>query len=249
MSFKTKAISMKKISATAFVFLIFSFLCLAQKVEKTLQELSIATENIDEGTTNFVLFTEQGGKIQRFVSFIEMTIRTDKEFIHITQRHYNLNRTEDLDSSVVYRKNFAPVYYSAKLNNGMFIEEYKFSDHKIEGKRGDPEKPEMFTEEYEQEQIFNAVTQDVMLQTIPFANESSISCTIYNPGKKFLDVTYRVLGKEILDFSGVSIKALKMEMDGALLPTIIWLSDETGQLLQQRSTLPNGSVFWKKKVL
>lgn len=240
---------MKRIYIIAFIFFVFSSFCFAQKERNLRLEQNILIEKIAEGKTNFILYTEQHGKAQRFVSFIEQEVRMDTEFIYVTQRHFNSNGSVDKDSSIVTRDNLRPIYYFAKIKNGTFIEEYEFFDRRIEGRLGNPENPENYIQEYKQESIYNAVVQDLNLRSFSFKDRSLLSITIYNPGKSFMDVTYKVIGREILEFSSVKIDAIKVEMEGALLPTTIWISERKQELLQQRTSLPNGSFFWKKKVL
>lgn len=240
---------MKKVSVVIFILFVFSSLCFAQEVTENYRELSFTTESVEEEIAKFILYTEQHGKVQRFVSFIEQEVRMDTEFIYVTQRHFNSNGSVDKDSSIVTRNKLRPIYYFAKLKNGTFIEEYEFLDRRIEGRLGNPENPENYIQEYKQESIYNAVVQDLNLRSFPFKDRSLLSITIYNPGKSFMDVTYKVIGREILEFSSVKIDAIKVEMEGALLPTTIWISERKQELLQQRTSLPNGSFFWKKKVL
>ena len=194
---------------------------------------------------NYLLYIEDDVHIKRFVSIVEKKVSKLNNDLSITQRHLKTNGSIDFDSSLVNYQSLRPTYYYASLNNGTQVEEFRFESNKIEGllKKG---KDSTFVSEQFSGVIYNAVVQDELLKNISFEKNTSYSFTIYNPGKQFLEVKYNFLGTDTVNIGGICQNALKVEMEGALLPTYIWLSQQSQKLVLQKTYLPNGDVFIKR---
>ncbi|GAB5408303.1 MAG: hypothetical protein BalsKO_06680 [Balneolaceae bacterium] len=227
---------------------IYKFILLCFLVTSISKVVSNKKNEVSSSSQRFVQFVEKEGRISTFISFIdrETTYKGDK--IAIVQRHIKPNGSMDYDSSSIERQTLRPIYYYSRLKAGDHIEKFEFTESFIKGeiisKNG-------MIPQYEEisSPIYNAVTQDELLKSISFLNDTSASYTIYNPGKHFLEVEYKLIGKETLNIRGEKIETLKIEMKGALIPTIIWLSNNSQELIQQKSMLQNGSIFWKKAVI
>ena len=217
---------------------------MAQRVQK----LEFDTERVASGSELYLQVIETAGRVQKFVSLIEKNIDVKGRLVFVTQKHLQQNGCVDIDSSVATKKDFSPLYYSALLNDGTVKEAYRFSKNKVNGTTDNGDGPKIVTYDFGNKKILNAVIQGELLKTLNFNESKSHSYLIYNPGKTVLHVTYRIVGEENLSIGGQTISALVVDMEGALLPTKIWLSKNDQSLMKQCTNLPNGSKFWKKRI-
>jgi hypothetical protein len=209
----------------------------------------IRTDNIKSGSELFVLFIEDKDTVQNFVSFLEKKITIAEEVITVTQHHFNTNGTSDFDSSTVRQRDLNPLSYTSILNDGTHSERFVFKNNRVEGVVSEKGQEQNISESYPAKEVFNAVIQDELLKSFSFQDQKRYPLMLYNPGKSFMEVSFNLTGIDTLKLESLQIPALKIEMDGALLPTTIWLDSKDQGVIQQRTRLPDGRLFWKRKVI
>ena len=236
---------MKKLILTTFI---ISF-CVSSIFAQESQNVDLQPENINSGTERFVLFIEEEGNVKQFISFLERNTKVGEELIQVSQKYYNPDGSVNFDSSVVHKKDLSPRYYFAEVQSNEITEEYVFSEHRIEGKKEEDKGSEIIDEDFGYKDVYNSVIENEILNALNFDALRVQTLATYNPGKGKAEITYKKIGEEELMLGGRKINTLKIELTGGGLPATYWLSKSTNEVLLLRADFPNGSSFWKRKVI
>lgn len=200
---------------------------------------------------HYISFIARNDKKQ-ILSLLTRTIKltgqqqNGKSAFSIEQRYESPAGT-DIDTSIVSRETLEPLAYRSELST--HNESFDFTSTRVTGtitpKQGDAK---TFDEKLETP-VFNAVILNEILQSLPFAPGKAFLIKQYNPGKAFLENVFRVAGAEqVRSADGRNIDAWVIEMEGAAVPTTIWISKRTQEEIMIKSVLKDGSVFWRVRL-
>ncbi len=213
---------------------------------------SLAASRITPHTEKYVLYTQSSdGSTKQASTILTRTIEFGEQngepIIRVVQRYDRASGT-GVDTSTLRRRTLEPLSYNAELTEQK--ESFEFTAERARGSITTRKSGEIKSFDVPfKEPVMNAVVQNEIIQSLPLKNGYAVTIPLYNPGKIFLTPTYRVIGSErIPTADGQRIEAWLIEVEGAAVPTTIWVSKQTQQLLMQKSLLKNGSEFWKVRL-
>lgn len=164
----------------------------------------------------------------------------------ISVQRYVRRESTDLDSSVVESATLAPVRYSALV--GASREEFWFRGDSAVGTVADGEAAPRRYAEQAAGPFFLAVADVEVLQALPLALGYEARFPSYNPGRDFHDVQIRVEALDTLTTLGRTVAAWRVSYDAGAAPTVMWFRQTDHEFVRSRSTLRNGTVFWRRRV-
>jgi hypothetical protein len=208
------------------------------------------SSRIAGGISQFILYILDNKGNKQFVlmvsRIVEMDVLEGEQVIRVTQR-YDSSDGINTDTSIFRRRTLEPLSYQADLTTGK--ESFVFKPQVVEGIltsiKGDSKKITVPLKE----SVFNAVAIEELVQSLPLKAGTAISVKLYNPGKTFLNSTFRVVLSTKLQSAGTKpIDVWVVEMKGEASLTTLWISKQTQKLIMQKSKLKNGSEFYKVRL-
>jgi hypothetical protein len=208
------------------------------------------SSRIAASISQFVLYILDNKGNKQFVSMLSRVVEMDElegeQVIRVTQR-YDSSDGINTDTSIFRRRSLEPLSYQADLTTGK--ESFVFKPQMVEGIltsiKGDSKKITVPLKE----PLFNAVAIEELVLSLPLKAAPSISVKLYNPGKTFLNSTFRVVQSTKLQSAGTKpIEVWVVEMKSEASLTTLWISKQTQKLIMQKSKLKNGSEFYKVRL-
>lgn len=223
----------------------------ANAKDKVISKLQVGnrlsgTSRIVPSTVQFLLYTLLPNGNRQIISLLTRTIDVSEKdgepIISVTQRYDNKEGFHT-DISTVKRRTLEPLAYQSELSDQK--ESFIFTPKLVQGTITPVKGESKIITESLKEGVFNAVVDQELIQSLPLKAGYVVSIQMYNPGKAFLNRTYRVARSERLrTANGTDIKTWVIE-SGA---TTYWVSKRTQDLIMMKVQLSNGSQFWKVRL-
>ncbi|NBC17848.1 MAG: hypothetical protein GVY18_11095 [Bacteroidetes bacterium] len=245
---------MKRLTLLVVCLLLASSTASAQSGETGLVTLDAGSplagaDRLAPQTERFLLYTHTGDARQTrslLTRTIEVAQRDGQEVLRVIQR-YDLPEGVSLDTSVVVRATLAPVTYAATLPQS--TQRFTFSEAAVSGVISSSEQERQSVDVALDTPVYSAVVLDELIKALPLASGAAFRFQAYNPGRDVMTFTVRVTGTERLSLvGGASVDAWVLTVEGGPVPSTLWVTQATQELIRSRTPLPTGDVFWKARL-
>jgi hypothetical protein len=200
-------------------------------------------------TDTFELSLAAPGEPERLVSTLHRTRSSavdNGRAVCIVAQRYDRPEGSDLDSSVALASTLAPLRYSARV--GTERQQYAFTAESVAGVVQASDSAPRDVAEAAPRAYFLSTMDLEVVRALPLSLGYSVQFESYNPTVGFHRTALRVVALDTLVDDGRREVAWRIDYDAGAAPTMLWVRQSDQALLRSRSQLPNGAVFWRRRL-